>query len=245
MDWWNELTELQQFFASVAIPATLVMIFQFILLLFGFSQGDGADGANADVDINLHEGDTNSIFDGNTHDGFEENFHDSFEVNSHDEADHHMSEGQDTVDALRLFTLRSIIAFFSIGGWMGVAAVSWNVPTIMVFLLAFFAGWVALYFVACSIRAALRMQQSGNIILENAVGKIGEVYIPIPPSKSGFGKVNVIVQDRLSEFDAITHSDRELKTGENITVIGIASEGVLLVVPKSKPPEGIMIEKEF
>ncbi len=228
MDWWNELTGIQQFFASVAIPATLVMIIQFILFLFGFSHGDGADGADAHADLHLHEGCSHGIFEGHAHDGM----------------DHTTGDGHDTVDAMRLFTLRSIIAFFSIGGWMGVAAVSWKIPTPMVFVLALGAGWLALYFVAWSIRAALRMQQSGNVILENAVGKAGEVYIPIPASNSGSGKVNVIVQDRLCEFDAVTDAERELKTGENITVTGVAAEGVLLVVPKD-PPQGVIIEKEF
>lgn len=235
MEWWNELTGLQQFFGSLAIPATLIMVIQFVLLLFGFSHGDGADGVDVHVETDLHDSDVNSIFD---------HSNDGFEGDSHDTIDHDNGEVHDNVDALRLFTLRSIIAFFSIGGWMGVAAISWNASTIMAFILSFCAGWLALVFVAWSIRAALRMQQSGNIVLENAVGKIGEVYIPIPASNSGFGKVNVIVQDRLSEFDAVTQADRELKTGEDVTVIGVASEGVLIVVPKNSPLEGV-IEKEF
>ncbi len=245
MNWWNELSGLQQLFASFAIPATLVMIIQLILLLFGIGHGDGADGTEGHADLHLHDDGANGIFEGHSHDGFEGHSHDGFDGHSHDGADHHTGEAHDSVDAIRLFTLRSIIAFFAVGGWMGVAAIGWKLPTVLVFILALLAGWIALYFVAWSIRAALRMQQNGNVVLDNAVGKTGEVYIPIPTSKRGFGKVNVIVQDRLCEFDAVTEAQRELKTGESITVTGVISENVLLVVPQKNPPDGVIIEQEF
>ena len=57
MNWWNELTGLQQILASVAIPATLVMMIQFILLLFGFT-GDSGDSADVgDISDGVDVGD--------------------------------------------------------------------------------------------------------------------------------------------------------------------------------------------
>ena len=236
MNWWNELTGLQQFFASIAMPATLVMIIQFILFMLGFSHGDGGDGADGIDGTDFSDGHAEVDF-------HEDVSHDVFEAHSSEASNHHPDMGHDNVDALRLFTLRSIIAFMAVGGWMGVAAIGWKVPTPAVFILAFLSGWLALYFVAWSIRAALRLQQSGNIIIDNAIGKQCEVYLPIPKSKGGFGKVNVIVQDRLCEFDAVTVAYRQLKTGEKVTVTGVESEGVLLVMPQDNPPEGVIIEK--
>lgn len=240
MSWWNDLSELQRIFATVAIPTTLVMIIQFILFLFGFSHGEsGGDGTGGfsepHVELNLHDGASHEIF-GTGSDGIAE-------AHSHDGG--HSGDGNDKVDALRLFSLRGIIAFFSIGGWMGVAAIGWKIPVSGVFALAIGAGLLAMYFVAWSIRLALRLQQSGNIVLENAVGKIGEVYIPVPAYIGGVGKVNVIVQDRLCEFEAVTKAERQIKTGESVTVMGITREGVLLVAPRNNLPEGIIIDKEF
>jgi membrane protein implicated in regulation of membrane protease activity len=222
MDWWNELTQLQRFFAMAAIPATAIMLIQFLLLILGFSHDDG------DLD-----------FDGDTE------LQDAFDSDLDDLSDGSDGGLHESADALRLFSLRSIIAFLSVGGWMGVAAAGWNLSMPIVFLLAITAGWLALYFVAWSIRTALRLQQSGNIIPENAVGNTGEVYIPIPALKKGRGKVNVIVQDRLSEFDAVTEADRDIRTGEEITVMGATPEGILVVAPSKSPPEGVIIEKEF
>jgi membrane protein implicated in regulation of membrane protease activity len=254
MSWWNELTELQKIFAYIAIPATGLMIIQFVMLLFGFVNGGGAD-ADTDAGIDMDDGlshDILDINDGLSHDisaidgsdavpelsdGVSEVFsHDTADV--YDEFDQDTAETHDTSAALRLFTLRGIIAFLTVGGWMGVAAIEWKLSNLVSVVLAVGAGWLALYFVAWTIRAFLRMQYSGTLRLENAIGKEGDVYLTIPAG--GRGKVNVIVQDRLCEIDAVSKSDRDIKTGEKVTVLGIDSEGVLLVEEKSCPETTIV-----
>ncbi len=246
MDWWNELTGLQQVFAYIAIPATMIMVFQFVMSLFGFVQGEGADGiddvedfADSDADADFDDGITDDIADDQPHD-----IYDNHPV---DASKDHTDNVDGKADSLKLFTLRGIIGFLSIGGWMGVAAIGWGIPIPGAVLLALLAGWAALYFVAWSLRAVMRLQQSGNIALDNAIGTTGEVYIPIPPIKSGFGKISIIIQDRLSEVNAVTDAERTLKTGEKVTVMNVESEGVLLVVPmvlpKNNSPEGIVVTK--
>ena len=42
-EWYNSLTNLQQIFALIAIPATLILLVQTVLLFFGIGDGD-ADG---------------------------------------------------------------------------------------------------------------------------------------------------------------------------------------------------------
>jgi len=308
MDWWNSLTNLQRLLASIAAPATLFMVLQFILMLLGFAHGGEADSADSadHGDINLHDGvhegldghdladgHSHDIFSGHSHDLAEGHGHDIFSGHSHDLADghshdifsghshdladghdhdiigghdhdslgdhadvhsddiahdsthehpHYGENGHDKGDAMRLFTLRGIIAFLSVGGWMGVAAIDWKLPDILAVILALAAGWLALWFVAWIIRAFVRMQQSGNVRMENAVGKDGEVYLTVP--ENGHGKVNVIVQDRLCEMEAVTKAGRAIKTGEKITVLGIASEGVLLVAPKTSPEQKNPPERE-
>lgn len=243
MDWWNGLTELQKIFASIAMPATLFMLIQFVLLLFGFADGDGADvvdGTDLDgmdldgVDLDSVDVEVLDISDAyadlDLH-GAPDAF-DADPVSANDMADHDTGEGHDTADTLRLFSIKSIVAFLAVGGWMGVAAIDWKLSALISIVLALGAGWLALYFVAWTLRAFIRMQQSGNVKYENAVGKEGEVYLTIP--LNGRGKVNVIVQDRLCEIDAIAKADRPVKTGEKVIIIGLEAEGVLLVTPKSE-----------
>jgi membrane protein implicated in regulation of membrane protease activity len=299
MDWWNSLTDLQRLLASIAAPATLFMVLQFILMLFGFVHGGDADSTDGSDhgDMNLHDGASHGGMDGHAHDIFSSHGHDApdghahdiFSGHGHDAADghahdifsghghdapdghahdiisdhdhsgldshthdgvhgsshedaHHAEDGNDKTAALRLFTLRGIIAFLSVGGWMGVAAIDWKLPDILAVVLAIAAGWLALWFVAWIIRVFLRMQQSGNVRMENAVGRDGEVYLTIP--ENGHGKVNVIVQDRLCEMDAVTKAGRAIKTGEKITVLAIASEGVLLVAPKASQEQKALPEQK-
>ena len=40
VEWWNALTGLERCFAYVAIPATLVLAIQTVLLLIGLGNGD-------------------------------------------------------------------------------------------------------------------------------------------------------------------------------------------------------------
>ena len=52
VEWWNALTGLERCFAYVAIPATLVLAIQTVLLLIGLGNGDaGTDGISDGVDL--------------------------------------------------------------------------------------------------------------------------------------------------------------------------------------------------
>lgn len=238
MDWWNGLTQLQRIFASIAMPATLFMVIQFVLLLFGFADGDGADVVDG-TDLDGMDLDSVDVEAPELSDAYADlDFHGDPDIfhggtgSADDMAGHDTGEGHDTADTLRLFSIKSIVAFLAVGGWMGVAAIDWKLSALISIILALGAGWLALYFVAWTLRAFIRMQQSGNVKYENAVGKEGEVYLTIP--LNGRGKVNVLVQDRLCEIDAIAKAERPVKTGEKVIVIGLEAEGVLLVTPKSE-----------
>jgi membrane protein implicated in regulation of membrane protease activity len=232
MNWWNELTQLQKVFATFAIPATIVMILQFILQLIGLANEadtDGPDSADVDPVSDVQDGIPDDLSDTEA---------------AADLDDGSADDGPDLEEGaagMRLFTLRSVVAFFAVGGWMGVAAIDWNLSNFAAVVLSIIAGSLALYFVAWVVYTFLRMQQSGNIRYENAVGKEGEVYLTIPPN--GRGKVNVIVQERLCEIDATTRIDRPVKTGEKVVVVDITDDGVLVVEPKNLSEKKELEEK--
>ena len=68
---------------------------------------------------------------------------------------------------------------------------------------------------------------------KNAIGGIGEVYLPILSGRSNIGKVSIKVQGSLRELDAITDDDQDLPTGAVVTVTDITSNDTLIVT-KSK-----------
>jgi hypothetical protein len=94
--------------------------------------------------------------------------------------------------------------------------------------VAFLAGVAALFLVGWLMRAMGRLASSGNLDLQNAVGKTARVYLRIPKSKSGLGKVTVEVQGRSVECGAVTAAG-EIPTGVPVRVVAVSGD-VLEVV---------------
>ena len=190
--WWSSLTDLQRIFAFIGIPATLVLVVQTVLLLFGISGGH----------------DDSCDLDG---DGIPDD----------------LESGHD--DGLTLFSVRGIVSMFCVAGWSGIVFVDFGMGTFETIILSAICGVAALFGIAYLMKAVLKLQSNGNIELGTAVGKTGQVYIPIPPKGMGRGKINITVQDRFIEVDAITASEDTLKTGEAVRVISTDENGLVMV----------------
>ena len=132
-------------------------------------------------------------------------------------------------DGLALFTVKGIIAMLSITGWTGVIFLGTEMPTALSYVLAFLCGFATLIIMAYVMRAISGLQSSGTIEIGNAVGKVGQVYIPIKPNCAG--KVNITVQGQYSEFTAISTSGETLSTGSYVRVVAVDEAGTLVVEP--------------
>ncbi len=200
MEWWNALPLIEQVFYIIAIPSTLILLLQTILLLFGVGGGHDADydtDTGADVDAGA-------------------------------ETDH--DHGADHVAGLRLLTVRGIVAFLAVCGWVGVALTDLGVSAVPTTIAALAGGFAAMLVVALVLRWSLKLQSSGNLNLHNAVGLTGEVYVAIP--QGGKGKVTLVVQDRFLELDAVC-PQQALRDGERIRVTEVLENNTLVVAPLS------------
>ena len=187
IEWWNNMPLVQQIFATLAIPATLILIIQTILLLFGLGDSDGGDGA----------------LDGSAQDG------DGLAGDTDSSSD----------IGLRVLTVRGLVAFFAVGGWVGVALIDVGTHPAMASLGALIAGFGALVLVAWIVKLLLGLQSSGNISIDNAVGLVGDVYLRIPGGMRGSGKINIVLQGRLIEIDALTEDPDGIETGSQARVV--------------------------
>lgn len=206
--WWNQLSLISQVFALIAIPSTLVLLIQTVLLFFGIGEGDSDADAGGGIDL-----------DG---DGIPD-------ISSGDTGDGGGNGG------LALFSIRGIVSMLCIGGWSGLVMLEAGLPVILSIILAINFGMLALFAIAYIMKLAMRLQSSGNIDLGNAIGKTGRVYIPIPPSATGSGKINIVVQDKYIEVDAMTTAPRKLATGEAVRVVSTDETGLLIVEPLMEP----------
>lgn len=201
-EWWESLGDVGRIFACVAIPSTVILFLQTILMLIGIGGGSlDSDDADTGVDTELdNDGDADTELDG----------------------------------GLRLFSFRGIIAFLTVLGWVGILGVrlEWSVPVIVISSLL--SGFVAMVAIALLFRLIFALQADGTEDLRHALGVAGTVYLRIPPSREGRGKVNIMLDGRLVEKDAVTDEAEMLNYGEQIVVIGISGGTELIVRKKAK-----------
>jgi hypothetical protein len=129
----------------------------------------------------------------------------------------------------QFFTVKNLIAFFTMFGWAGLAAYKGGVGNLFVIVIALAAGSLLVLVMYLLMRESSRLRYSGTLEMKNAINKIGETYLRIPASRSGMGKVQVQVQGRLMELDAMTDDGEDIATGRPIQVINILNNQVLLV----------------
>jgi membrane protein implicated in regulation of membrane protease activity len=190
LDWWKELTYIQQIFGLIAIPSTVILIIQTILVMIGVGEVEG------DVDMDGDAGD--------------------------------ISDGAESANGFALFSIRGIIAFLAVGGWTGVVLDSFGAHVVITITVSLLAGAIALVGVALLMRMTAKLQEKGNIVLSNAVGKTAKVYITVP--ETGItGKVTLTLQGRFTECDAMTKAGKALHPGQLVRVIGTADDNTLIV----------------
>ena len=88
-------------------------------------------------------------------------------------------------------------------------------------------------------RVANRIQkvlEDANIKLEQAVGKIGEVYIAIPPSESGPGKVRILIQGQLRILPAYTRAAQKIGSQARVEVTEVIDQRTIMVQPVEPSP---------
>jgi|WetSurMetagenome_2_1015567.scaffolds.fasta_scaffold300414_2 membrane protein implicated in regulation of membrane protease activity len=125
-------------------------------------------------------------------------------------------------------SMRSIIAFFTFFGWTGVVVLNQHLSVWVAVTLASLAGLAAMFIVAYLMYKFSQLEQSGTLNLYHALDQEGEVYIPIPGGGIGQGKIQLKVDGRVRELDAITDGE-PLKTGDLIKVVEIMDDNVLKV----------------
>jgi membrane protein implicated in regulation of membrane protease activity len=127
------------------------------------------------------------------------------------------------------FTIKNLIAFFTMFGWVGIAAYNSGQSKGVAMLLAVGAGSVMVFLMVLLLRNVNKLRYSGTMQIKNALNQVGNVYLTIPAQRKGAGKVHVSVQGSLHELDAITDDTTDISTGSVVKVTGIVGESVLLV----------------
>ncbi|MBN1821815.1 MAG: hypothetical protein JXR31_07655 [Prolixibacteraceae bacterium] len=129
----------------------------------------------------------------------------------------------------QFLSLKNIVAFFTVFGWSGIGFVHAGLATWLVILLSVICGLIMMVAMASLFYFMSRLAESGTLKMNNAVGKLGEVYLVIPAKRKGMGKVQINVQGSLRTLDAITDEPENLPTSSIIQVLDVIDDQILLV----------------
>ena len=205
-EWWNTLDLALQVFYCIAIPSTLVLVIQTVLMFIGLD--DGADG---DFDIDAPDAE----LDGGVCDECGSDIPDA-----------------SGIESLHIFTVRGIIAFLVAFGWVGVVMRSSGIGLGITIPVAFICALAVMMAIAYLFKAVMKLKSNGVADNRNAVGSAGRVYLNVPPSRSGEGKVNIMLQGTYVERNAVTDENEPIPTGCEIIVVGLSGQTNLVVKRK-------------
>jgi hypothetical protein len=226
------------FLIAILVGGT-ALVFQFVLMLFGFGD-DGGDMAGA------HGGDFSHAPVGH------DMGHVGGDVGHGDvaggDAQHHHPTWQETADAdlghpgahwfYEVLSLRTMSAALTFFGLAGKTALAYGYSTMGSTVLAGVVGAAAMYAVYWLFKQVYKLQQSGTENIRNAIGAQAVVYIPIPGKRAGAGKVTFRLQNRLVEYSAVTDDEARLATGEKVVVAAIVNSDTVRVA-RVMPPAAV------
>lgn len=157
---------------------------------------------------------------------------DSFELDA--DFDGEVDVDVDTFEFLglpfHLFSIRGIIAFFMMFGWVGYTMETSEINSVLTFFVAFLAGFIMLIIIGLIYYFVQKLGESGNVDLKSSIGKTCEVYLPIPANRTGHGKVHITLNEALREIEAATDCDL-INSGEVVEVVEVINN-VLIVKRK-------------
>jgi len=137
----------------------------------------------------------------------------------------------------QFITFKNLVGFFTIFGWIGIACINAGFSKPITVVVSLFCGLLMMTIMAAMFYAMGKLTNSGTLDYKNAIGAIGEIYLPVGANRESMGKVSVSVQGTLRELEALSDSLSELKTGAIIQVVDVTSNGILIVEQTKKAIE--------
>ena len=130
-----------------------------------------------------------------------------------------------------IFSIRTIGAFFAGFGWAGVAMLQGGNSTGAATFVATLTGIAFMGIVIYLMSYLHSLREEGTLNYTNAVGNVGNIYLPVPPKRKGMGQVEVMVQGRLKVVQAVTDHDKKIANRAAVRVTDTVDSQTLLVAP--------------
>ncbi|MDD2634224.1 MAG: hypothetical protein PHW82_01845 [Bacteroidales bacterium] len=135
---------------------------------------------------------------------------------------------QDVGIGFQFITLKNFIAFFTIFGWTGIASLDAGLGYGMTLFLSIIAGMLMMLIMSTISYFISKLGEPGAMKIDVLVGETAAVYLRIPATKSGVGKVQVNMQG-IKTLDAITNNNEDIKSGSMVKIVSVETGNILLV----------------
>jgi hypothetical protein len=128
-----------------------------------------------------------------------------------------------------ILSFKALVAFAGIFGLTGLSLQGSDHSPFQRAAMSVVAGLAAMVVVGLLMRMLYRLGSSGSLVVRNALGHQGQVYLRIPAAGQGRGKVTLELQGRSVELDAVTDGE-EIETGRAVKIVDVLGGDTLKVV---------------
>ena len=128
-----------------------------------------------------------------------------------------------------VFSFRNLINFLLGYGWAGALLFSSIEKGWLLQVVAIAVGLVFVLAFVFMFRQVMKLSHDGSFKMSEAVGLKADVYLRIPASRSGRGKVQVSVKGSVHEVDAMTDRNDGVATGAQVKIVKVLGDDLLLV----------------
>jgi len=209
-------------FLLAAVVGGTVMVCQFLMMFLGMGDdGSGDIGGDADLSLDV---DLDGLDGVDAVEGLDADHHTSWSHAADADIGH--------PDASRLFEIlsfRSVVAAVAFFGFAGKASLASELNNTQALLIGLAAGGAAMYGVYWVMLQIYKLRSAGNEDINNAIGQPARVHVAIPKQGDGAGKVQLVLQNRTVEYEAVTSAETPFKSGDQVVVVDILGPDKVLV----------------
>ncbi len=139
--------------------------------------------------------------------------------------------GEGITGGASFLSLQSIAGFFTMFGLVGMGLLQIGSSEIVSLLGALGAGALTAWATGMIFLQMRRLQSEGTMVITNAIGQVGSVYLTIP--EKGTGVVTVTVQGAQRTLDAVSEHGQRIPTGSIVRVVSVTAGTILVVTEQT------------
>lgn len=217
--WWESLSGVLRVLYVIAIPSTLILLVQTVMIVLGFGE-HGADANPSDTSGIDFDVDTEMSVDGG-----------DLSIDDVDlSADVSAEDGgvSSEFGTLRLFTLQGIIAFLTTFSWISICFVKGGMQLVPSLFLGILAGVIMMYAVAKLLQVSSKLAENGTFRIKSTIGESALVYVTIPEKGENGGKVTLTMESGFVELSAVTEGDKPIPAGVTVRITDVVGDTVVV-----------------